>query len=157
MLYPLSYRGGRDNATRRTLTGDRAAEGGGRCHDRCMRIRLKSTVLDTNDPQGLADFYVRLLGWTYVANEPDWVTIAPPGGGTQLAFQPEPLYARPTWPAQSGTQQMQSHSDFAVDDLDAAKAHALACGATVAPWQPQDDVVVCFDPHGHVFCLFESA
>lgn len=121
-----------------------------------MRIRLKSTVLDTTNPAELADFYVRLLGWTYNSTEPDWVTITPPDGGTQLAFQLEPIYAAPAWPAQSGTQQMQSHSDFAVDNLEEAKAHAVACGATVAPWQPQDDVVVCFDPHGHVFCLFES-
>jgi hypothetical protein len=30
----------------------------------------------------------------------------------------------------------------------------LAQGATLADFQPQDDVSVCLDPAGHPFCLF---
>ena len=39
-----------------------------------------------------------------------------------------------------------------VDDLDGAVGHALACGARLASYQPQDDVRVCLDPAGHRFC-----
>jgi hypothetical protein len=49
---------------------------------------------------------------------------------------------------------MMLHLDLQVDDLDAAGAHALACGATLASHQPQDDVRVYLDPAGHPFCLF---
>jgi hypothetical protein len=46
------------------------------------------------------------------------------------------------------------HLDFWVDDLDAAVAYAVAAGATVAGYQPQEAVRVLFDPAGHPFCLF---
>jgi hypothetical protein len=49
---------------------------------------------------------------------------------------------------------MQVHLDIGVEDLDAASAHAVAAGATVAEFQPQDDVRVHLDPAGHPFCLF---
>ncbi len=46
------------------------------------------------------------------------------------------------------------HLDILVDDLAAAGAHALACGAVLASYQPQADVRVYLDPAGHPFCLF---
>lgn len=49
---------------------------------------------------------------------------------------------------------MQAHLDLMVDDLDAEVARAVALGASVEAYQPQDDVRVLRDPHGHPFCLF---
>ena len=49
---------------------------------------------------------------------------------------------------------MSMHLDIEVDDLDAAGARAVAAGATLAGYQPQDDVRVYLDPAGHPFCLF---
>jgi predicted enzyme related to lactoylglutathione lyase len=49
---------------------------------------------------------------------------------------------------------MQLHLDIEVDDLAAAVELAVAAGATVAEFQPQDDVRVCLDPAGHPFCLW---
>ncbi len=46
------------------------------------------------------------------------------------------------------------HLDILVDDLDEAGSHAIAMGATLADFQPQDDVRVFLDPAGHPFCLF---
>jgi hypothetical protein len=43
--------------------------------------------------------------------------------------------------------------DIAVDDLAAAVADALALGATLAEFQPQEDVRVLLDRAGHPFCL----
>jgi hypothetical protein len=37
--------------------------------------------------------------------------------------------------------------------LDSAVAEAVALGASVATYQPQDNVRVLFDPAGHPFCL----
>ena len=59
-----------------------------------------------------------------------------------------------TWPAAAGEQHMQIHLEIRADDLLAAQEHALACGATLASVQPQDDVRVMFDPEGHPFCLW---
>ena len=45
------------------------------------------------------------------------------------------------------------HLDIEVTDLDAAAADAVALGARVADFQPQDNVRVLLDPAGHPFCL----
>jgi predicted enzyme related to lactoylglutathione lyase len=75
-------------------------------------------------------------------------------GGITVAVQLEPDQERVVWPARPGEQHMQVHLEIRVDDLDVAVAHALACGATLAEPQPQDDVRVCLDPEGHPFCLW---
>jgi len=111
-------------------------------------------VLDSPDARELAAFYHRLLGWQVRTDEPEWVTLARPGGGAGLAFQTESAYVRPVWPAGEGDPQMQMHLDIEVDDLEAAGAHAVGAGAVLAEHQPQDDVRVYLDPAGHPFWLF---
>jgi catechol 2,3-dioxygenase-like lactoylglutathione lyase family enzyme len=118
------------------------------------RMTLTATVLGAPDAQELAGFYRQLLGWPIRTDESDWVTLAAPGGGAALSFQTEADHVRPTWPAGQGDQQMMAHLDIEVDDLDAAGAHALAAGAVLADFQPQDDVRVYVDPAGHPFCLW---
>jgi predicted enzyme related to lactoylglutathione lyase len=117
-------------------------------------FQLTATVLDAPDPRALAGFYSRLLGWPIGRDEPDWVTLRPPGGGPGLSFQREPIHARPTWPAAAGEQQMQLHLDIEVGDLESAGAAAVAAGAVLAGFQPQEDVRVYLDPAGHPFCLW---
>jgi catechol 2,3-dioxygenase-like lactoylglutathione lyase family enzyme len=123
---------------------------------RTPRCTLTAAVLDAPDARDLAGFYQRLLGWPIGRDEPDWVTLRPPGGGAGLSFQTETAYIRPTWPAGPGDQQMMVHLDIEVDDLDAAGAHARAAGAVLADYQPQEDVRVYLDPAGHPFCLWVS-
>jgi catechol 2,3-dioxygenase-like lactoylglutathione lyase family enzyme len=118
------------------------------------RMSLSTVVLDAPDAVALADFYRRLLGWAVERAETDWVKIVPPDGGTWLSFQTESAYVRPTWPAGPGDQQMLLHLDIKVDDLEDAGAHAIAVGAVLAEYQPQDDVRVYLDPAGHPFCLW---
>ncbi|MBP7402294.1 MAG: VOC family protein [Clostridia bacterium] len=120
------------------------------------RIRLRTVVLDGPDAHGLAAFYARLLGWEPTIEEPYWVLMRDPAGGTGLSFQTEPLYVRPVWPETEGRPQKSIHLDFQVDDLAAASAHAIGCGAVPAPAEDQTlpGVAVFFDPAGHPFCLF---
>ena len=120
------------------------------------QLSLTATVLDTPDVPALAGFYQRLLGWPVGADEPDWMTLRPPGGGAGLSFQTEPAYVRPVWPAGPGDPQMSMHLDIEVRDLEAALAWAVSCGATVPEFQPQQDVRVCLDPDGHPFCLWAN-
>jgi len=119
-------------------------------------LTLVSTVLGTPDPGRLADFYHRLVGWPVATDEPDWVTLRPTDGGAGLSFQLETEHVPPVWPGAEGDQQMQLHLDFQVASLQAGVEHALAQGATLAEFQPQDDVRVMLDPDGHLFCLFEN-
>jgi catechol 2,3-dioxygenase-like lactoylglutathione lyase family enzyme len=118
------------------------------------RFTLSGIVLGAPDAHELAAFYRRLLGWAVEQDEPGWMKLRAPDGGPGLSFQTETEYVRPTWPAGPGDQQMMVHLDIEVTDLDAAGAHALAAGATLADHQPQDDNRVYFDPAGHPFCLW---
>jgi catechol 2,3-dioxygenase-like lactoylglutathione lyase family enzyme len=117
------------------------------------KLTLTAVTLDSPDPRALARFYGRLLGLALEKDEPDWVVLQAPGE-VGLSFQLEPGYVRPTWPAGPSDQQMMLHLEIEVDDLGGAVAHALSCGATLADFQPQDDVRVCLDPDGHPFCLY---
>ena len=119
--------------------------------------QLSATVLDAPDPRALARFYCALLGYEVRTDEPEWVTIGQPGGSARLSFQYEPLYRRPTWPSRTDQQQMQTHLDIEVRDLDAAGAHVAELGATLAEFQPQKDVRVWLDPAGHPFCLWVNS
>jgi catechol 2,3-dioxygenase-like lactoylglutathione lyase family enzyme len=116
-------------------------------------FRLAEFVLDATDAHLLAAFYVRLLGWPVVSDEPDGVKLASPDGSGGLSFQTERAYRRPTWPASAADQQMMTHLDFAVDDLAEAASHAISAGAVLAHEQPHEDVRVLLDPDGHPFCL----
>lgn len=118
------------------------------------RMTLAGVVLDSPDARELAAFYERLLGWSRDEDEAHWVTLRAPDGGAGLSFQTEPGYLRPVWPAGPDDPQMMVHLDIHVDDLDAASAHAVAAGATLASFQPQEHVRVHLDPAGHPFCLF---
>jgi catechol 2,3-dioxygenase-like lactoylglutathione lyase family enzyme len=118
------------------------------------RLRVSATVLDAPDARALAAFYERLLGWTRVTDEPGWVMLRPPDGGTGLSFQSEPVFVSPVWPSTGDRQQMMTHLDIAVEDLEAGVAWAQKAGARLADRQPQEQVRVMLDPVGHPFCLF---
>lgn len=120
------------------------------------QMRVAATVLGAPDPQTLAAFYARLLGWTVRDNEPDWVTMASPDGGAGLSFQHEPHWVPLVWPAAPGRQQMTMHLDIGVEDFEKAVAWAVDVGATLADYQPQEEVRVMLDPAGHPFCLFPA-
>lgn len=123
-----------------------------------MTTKPKLTVTTVNigapEPGELAEFYARLLGWEVMVEEPHFVMLRGDDAGVRLSFQTEPDYVRPVWPTRPDAQQMMLHLEIMVDDLAEAVAHAIACGATLADHQPQDDVRVCLDPVGHPFCLW---
>jgi len=115
---------------------------------------VTAITLNSPNPPQLAEFYARLLGWEIATNERTWVTLPNPDGGIGLSFHLEDVYQRPVWPSEPGKQIMQMHLEVHVDDLEAGAAHAQACGATLAEYQPQEDVRVHLDPDGHPFCIY---
>jgi catechol 2,3-dioxygenase-like lactoylglutathione lyase family enzyme len=117
-------------------------------------LSFTTVNIGSPEPLSLARFYQQLLGWKITEADPTWVKLVPPDGGVGLAFQFEDAFVRPTWPAGPGDQQMMMHLEIQVDDLASSVELAVAAGATVAQFQPQDDVRVCLDPHGHPFCLY---
>jgi catechol 2,3-dioxygenase-like lactoylglutathione lyase family enzyme len=113
-------------------------------------------VIGTPDPSALARFYAGLLGWEVGREEPGWATVRDPAGGPGLSFQTEEHHRHPVWPGHGAAdeQQMMMHLDIEVDDLEAGSALATSLGSTVAEFQPQEHVVVHYDPAGHPFCLW---
>jgi predicted enzyme related to lactoylglutathione lyase len=111
-------------------------------------------ILDAPDPVELAGFYHRLLGWPIVKEGPNWCVLSQTGATTYFGFQRAERYERPTWPNAEGRQQMMMHLDLEVGDLEASVARAVAEGASVAEFQPQEKVRVLLDPAGHPFCLY---
>ncbi|WP_026257840.1 VOC family protein [Actinopolymorpha alba] len=113
-------------------------------------------VLDAPDVRALGTFYAKILEWEIYKDKPNEFVLAAPGGNGYLAVQPQTSakWVRPAWPARDGQQQMMMHLDVEVGDLDSAVAHAVELGATVADFQPQDNVRVLLDPAGHPFCLY---
>jgi catechol 2,3-dioxygenase-like lactoylglutathione lyase family enzyme len=128
-------------------------------------LRVTSVTIGTDRPPDLAHFYADLLGWPVTAEDPPdpddpvrggWAQIRPPEGetGPTLNFEYELHFSRPVWPSVAGEQTASQHLDIWVEDLDASVEWAVGRGATLADFQPQDDVRVLFDLSGHPFCLF---
>ena len=117
-------------------------------------LTLTTVNIGAPDPALLARFYIQLLGWEIAAEEPNWVLLRDPSGGVGLSFQTEVNHVRPVWPAGPDDPQMQMHLEIRVADLEDAASHAKECGATLADYQPQQDVRVFLDPAGHPFCLW---
>ncbi len=111
------------------------------------------TAIEAPDPAALAGFYSQLLGWSIGHEESGTVVVAAPEAPIYVVFQEATDYQRPVWPTEKGQQRPMMHFDFQVADLDAAVAEAVALGATVAEYQPQENVRVLLDPVGHPFCL----
>ena len=112
-------------------------------------------ALDAPNGVELARFYQRLLGWEVFTEDGDGASLAPSmDAGYNIACQTESKYQRPVWPAEDGKPQMSMHLDIAVDELVESVAFAIAAGAELAEFQPQEDVRVMLDPAGHPFCLY---
>jgi extradiol dioxygenase family protein len=116
--------------------------------------KLRSTVLDCQEPRELAKFYAGVLGGTTTAEDDDWVVLNDPAG-RRIAFQRAPEHQPPEFPDPHGSQQF--HLDIEVDDIDEAEPKVLALGATRVQNAGEDGSFRVYrDTAGHTFCLVFS-
>jgi catechol 2,3-dioxygenase-like lactoylglutathione lyase family enzyme len=113
--------------------------------------RLHHVVLDTRDPDGLAEFWSRLLGLAVTYRSPDWVVVSADDRTSGLAFQLAPDHEPPRWPDPTYPQQV--HLDVMVDDVEAARPQVLELGARPLTGRDGTEWDVYADPSGHPFCL----
>lgn len=119
-------------------------------------FQFAGAVINAVDPDELASFYERLLGWPRLMDEPDWIALRHPNGGTAIAFQRADDALRATWPTERGEQQALVHLDFSTADLDAAVRHAIDAGALPSDAPPAvENERVLIDPAGNPFCLIQ--
>ncbi|GLZ37071.1 VOC family protein [Actinokineospora sp. NBRC 105648] len=124
---------------------------GGKGHAGEVIGRLRSIVLDTKDPHGLATFYAALLGGEVTTVEEDWCVVTDPGG-VRVACQLSSGHVAPEFPDVAGSQQV--HLDVVVTDIEEADRRVREIGARrVTAEHPEDDFRVFLDPAGHPFCL----
>ena len=129
-----------------------------------MKIKQQLVVFDAADLEAESAFWARLLAGTVLRSD-DWHTIVVEGL-PRYAVQLAPDHVAPDWP--DGQPEQQIHLDLHVVDVEAAHAHAIACGARLLRAADDPDAAEGFqvyaDPAGHLFCLcwdppaaFESA
>ena len=123
--------------------------------DHVRKIKFDKVVLDCKDPQSLADFYVKLLGWQKGYDKDGFVIIGSASSNVDIGFQKNPDYVPPVWPEKDGLQQQMLHLDFAVDAADQKSwvELAVSLGAKVAEEQYSEHWTVMLDPQGHPFCF----
>ena len=124
--------------------------------DRWARHDWWGVVVDAPDVAVLARFYAELRGWTIHHLDDDEASLDPGEGVAYLNIQRSDDYVAPVWPDQREAQRMMLHLDFEVTDLEAETARAVALGAVLADYQPQENVRVLLDPAGHPFCLYRG-
>ena len=131
---------------------------------------LRQVVLDCRDARALAEFYRRLLGYTYrpgddapAAGEPDprgqdWLVLQDADGNRRVAFQQVADLPEVTWP--DGPHRQQLHLDLTVPSAAALVVQherARSLGARLLQDRsddPDEPLRVYADPAGHPFCIF---
>lgn len=115
-------------------------------------LRFVGTVINAADPDALASFYERLLGWPRFMDDSEWIALRH-GDGTAIAFQLAEHAVAPAWPTEPGRPHSLTHLDFSTDDLDCAVEHAIEVGATLTGASVVETERVMLDPAGNPFCL----
>ena len=117
-------------------------------------IQYGAATIDADNAGRLADFYAKLLGWEKFYESEEYAAIQSSDKTQILGFQTAEGYIPPVWPWEDGKQAQMMHLDFVTEDVPAAVAHALSCGAAVASTQFYDGMAkVMIDPAGHPFCI----
>ncbi|MFE7116259.1 VOC family protein [Streptomyces sp. NPDC057654] len=113
-------------------------------------------VLDSAEPEELAEFYAGLLGGeSTLGKDPDFVEVTG-GHGVFLAIHRDHGYAPPSWPRPEDSQQAHLRIVVAREDMDEAEREAVNLGARPIDTKENNgprDVRTYSDPAGHSFTL----
>jgi catechol 2,3-dioxygenase-like lactoylglutathione lyase family enzyme len=114
-----------------------------------MSIRVQCLCVDAGDPDRIARFWERALGWRRTHSEPDQVVLEPPEGSPEDGVAPDLLFLRVP-EAKAGKNRL--HLDLRPDDQAAEVARLIELGATpVSVGQGDVSWVVLADPEGNEF------
>ncbi|MCI3934639.1 VOC family protein [Streptomyces sp. AN091965] len=112
-------------------------------------------VLDSGEPEQLAEFYAGLLGEdvTYNPQADRFETVG--ASGTRLGFRRDTGFAPPSWPRPDDAHQTHLELLVAEGDMDEAERAAITGGARPVDTQRDGvrEVRLYSDPAGHTFAL----
>jgi hypothetical protein len=121
-----------------------------------MGSRFTELVIDSGDPQKLAEFWMAVLGWQPTGKYEGAVEIGPPGGtggapGPSLTFVPDPNEKRIKNRLHIDVNPVGCDQDAEVERLIGLGARRVDIGqGTDKPW------VVMADPEGNEFCVLRQ-
>lgn len=116
-----------------------------------MSLRWQCVCIDTADPDGLAAFWSKALGWSRTYEDPDEVVLEPPPESNPDGIMPDLLFLRVPEAKQVKNR---LHLDFRPDDQPAEVARLEGLGARrVSVGQCDVSWVVMADPAGNEFCV----
>ncbi len=114
-----------------------------------MEIRIEALTIDSPEPDRLARFYERLLGWSRTYDEDGEIVIEDADGTST------PILFLEVDDAKAGKNRL--HLDLRPDDQEAAVTRALDLGASHTDIGQHEDPdvtwVVLADPDGNEFCI----
>ena len=118
-----------------------------------MTLRIDCLTIDCADPDRLADFWVRALGWVVDFADATEVAITP--SGEPRVDVPDLLFLRVR---DVKTVKNRLHLDLRPDEQDVEVARLEALGASRVDIGQNDDVswVVLADPEGNEFCVLRA-
>ncbi|WP_199429158.1 VOC family protein [Qaidamihabitans albus] len=114
-----------------------------------MAIRWEALTIDAREPESLARWWAKTLGWVLVDPQPGGVEVRSPDGHSSSLFFVRVDDAK--------LSKNRLHLDLYAEDQVAAVDDLISRGATrAAVGQPDDaEWVVLRDPEGNEFCLLE--
>ena len=120
-----------------------------------MSIRWQCVCVDSTDPQRIAPFWARALGWRTTHDSPDEVVLEPAAGSPEDGVSPDLLFLRVP---ESKTLKNRLHIDLRPDDQAAEVDRLVSLGARRVSVGQGEDVtwVVLADPDGNEFCVLRA-
>jgi predicted enzyme related to lactoylglutathione lyase len=119
-----------------------------------MSLRWQCVCVDTADPDRLATFWSKVLGWDRTHDDPDEVVLEPPPESNPGGTMPDLLFLRVPEPKQVKNR---LHLDLRPDDQAAEVTRLEALGARrVSVGQGDVTWVVMADPAGNEFCVLRA-
>jgi predicted enzyme related to lactoylglutathione lyase len=119
-----------------------------------MTLHMQCLVIDSADPDRLAQFWAEALGWRRTHDSTDEVALEPAEHSIWDGVAPDLLFVRVP-EAKAGKNRL--HFDLRPDDQAVEVARVEALGATRADVGQAPDAgwVVMTDPEGNEFCVLK--
>jgi hypothetical protein len=117
-----------------------------------MTLRIQNVSIDCLDPERLAEFWAKVLGWRVTSVETEEVVLEPPAGSREEGVVPDLVFL--LVPDRHRTKN-RVHLDLRPTDQAAEVQRLITLGATHADVGQSSEVtwVVLADPEGNEFCV----
>jgi len=118
-----------------------------------VSVQIQCCVIDSANPNSLATFWEKALGWRRTYNKPEQVVLEPPAGSPADGVAPDLVFCRVP---DAKTVKNRLHFELRPDDQESEVNRLLSVGARrvdIGQSGPEVTWVVLADPEGNEFCV----